>query len=211
MLRSAVRGGQIRMRRAEGRLRKAAAGGVLIDVPAAAAQALADEINQSYSSEYWRRNVNDHTRERLKALLEDGIAQHMSGEAIAQSIFSDEGGIFSLLRARRIARTETTGAMNGGHHSVSMQLIADPETGVVGREWIAVMDNDTRPSHRVADGKQVLGGNPFVVGGYPCRFPGDPSLPVQERAHCRCTILDVYAGEEDPERISSGTVGLAPF
>lgn len=56
-------------------------------------------------------------------------------------------------------------------------------------------DTRTRPTHRVAEGQRVPVGQPFIVGGFPMMFPGDPLGPPQERINCRCVPLLVEQGE----------------
>ena len=45
----------------------------------------------------------------------------------------------------------------------------------MGQEWVAVMDEITRPAHREAHGQQQEFGSPFMVGGEELAYPGDPS------------------------------------
>lgn len=93
-------------------------------------------------------------------------------------------------RAEIIARTETIRASNAG----STALYRD--WGVKFKEWWATADNRTRDTHQVgaAVGKEplVVGiDEPFIIGGVPLMYPGDPGAPLREVANCRCTVLPV--------------------
>jgi hypothetical protein len=98
-------------------------------------------------------------------------------------------------RATVVARTETIGALNAGRLEAFKALAEDdPELGLE-TFWLATSDSRTRPTHRAAEGQRVPVGQPFMVGGFPLRFPGDPSGPPQEVIQCRCTLLLVEPGE----------------
>ncbi len=94
-------------------------------------------------------------------------------------------------RTETVARTETMRASNAG----GFQLYKD--WGVTRKEWLATGDNRTRDSHRVGAvwGKAPLVANidePFIIGGVPMMYPGDPSAPIHEFANCRCTTVPVF-------------------
>lgn len=97
-------------------------------------------------------------------------------------------------RATVIARTETIGALNAGRAD-AFAAAADELDQPMEKLWLATDDKRTRPTHDLADGQRVPVGNPFVVGGFPLAFPGDPTGPPQEVIQCRCTMLLVEKGE----------------
>jgi hypothetical protein len=98
-------------------------------------------------------------------------------------------------RATVIARTETIGAMNAGRSDAFAALIElEPDTEFE-TVWISTDDARTRHTHNEADGQRVPVGQPFTVGGFELRFPGDPSGPPQEIIQCRCVALLVERGE----------------
>jgi hypothetical protein len=98
-------------------------------------------------------------------------------------------------RARVVARTETMGAVNAGALR-SAQLEADARGDVAPfKMWLATDDDRTRPTHREADMQRTLLSEPFVVGGAPLMFPGDPNGPAAEVIQCRCTLLPIVLGE----------------
>lgn len=98
-------------------------------------------------------------------------------------------------RATVIARTETIGALNAGRVEAFQAIAeADPDTRYEVM-WLATDDRRTRETHDEADGQRVPIGSPFIVGGFPLAFPGDPLGPPQEVIQCRCAPLLVEAGE----------------
>lgn len=154
-----------------------------IDTPArssldAVDQVLADRANRLAGQ------VTDTTFAQIQQALADGIAD---GEGINQ-LADRVRHVFQVARSRAelIARTETTGAMNEAAHTYAASLPA----GAVGRkEWLAVHDERTRMTHRVADGQTVPMWSPFVVGSSLMMHPGDPSAPPDEVCNCRCSLL----------------------
>lgn len=59
------------------------------------------------------------------------------------------------------------------------------------QQWLATLDGKTRHEHRMLDGQTVDIGEPFEVGGYKIRYPGDPSAPGRLIYNCRCTLISV--------------------
>lgn len=98
-------------------------------------------------------------------------------------------------RATVIARTEAVGALNAGRSDAFRAFSDEVETDLE-QVWLATDDARTRRSHAEADGQRVPLGQPFIVGGVPLMFPGDPSGPAHEVIQCRCTMLLVEPGEE---------------
>lgn len=131
--------------------------------------------------------ITDRLAEDLRVQLREAIR---AGEGISpmtkriQKVF-DGLARGSAPRARMIARTETTGIVNGGQALAWQQ---NPDV-VEGKEWLSSRDNRVRPSHTAADGQEVTLDNAFNVGGALLRFPGDPQGPAKEVINCRCTIL----------------------
>ena len=97
-------------------------------------------------------------------------------------------------RAVVVARTESMGAYNGGTLD-AFKVIQEETDEKLEKVWLATMDTRTRDTHFIADGQRVPFAAPFIVGGFPGMFPGDPTLPAQEVIQCRCTFLVVEPGE----------------
>lgn len=88
----------------------------------------------------------------------------------------------SKARATLIARSELTLASNLGS-----QMGAEGTGLKLNKYWIATLgDGRTRHTHIEANGQTVPLKDTFSIGGHPARYPGDPLLPVEEIANCRC-------------------------
>lgn len=101
-------------------------------------------------------------------------------------------------RAQTIARTETIGAYNAGTLTAWLSSAAVLEEQL-DKVWVSTHDERTRHAHRDADGQRVPLDGVFQVGGVPLRFPGDPAAPAAQTVACRCTMIEVPAGEPLPD------------
>lgn len=90
------------------------------------------------------------------------------------------------VRAERIARTEVHGAVQGAQLAYAGGLTDMPG---VRKEWLATPDARTREAHRHANGQTQPLAEPFLVGGEPLMFPGDPTGTPDEVINCRCSML----------------------
>lgn len=88
----------------------------------------------------------------------------------------------------------TIGALNAGRYE-AFKVFAAEEDEPMETMWLSTVDARTRETHREADGQRVPIGQPFTVGGFSLRFPGDPTGPPQEVIQCRCVALLVERGE----------------
>lgn len=120
-------------------------------------------------------SVNGTTLENLTGTIAEGID---AGEGIGemtdriQSVYSD----LSDYRAERIARTETTASNNEGF------IEAYKQSGVAThKEWIAVMDERTRPEHAALNGEVV-----------PLDSKFSNNLTYPQEPNCRCVIGPVF-------------------
>lgn len=109
-----------------------------------------------------------------------------------------EGGFEALYdRAVRIARTETTGAVNA-----STLEAARLEAELLGIElhkvWVSTMDPRTRPEHFAADGQRVPLDGEFEIGDARLAFPGDPNGPASQVVNCRCALVMLEPAEPLP-------------
>lgn len=54
--------------------------------------------------------------------------------------------------------------------------------------WVTQGDSRVRDTHLDADGQERKFNEPFIVGGFPLKVPGDTSLgaPLKETINCRC-------------------------
>lgn len=113
--------------------------------------------------------------------------------------------------ARRIARTETHGAIEGGQLAAA-QATAQATGQAMFKRWLSTSDNRCRRTHRIADGQIVPIGERFRVGRALLTHPGQPGGPAHEVIQCRCTSL-ILSGPEVEDALASewGRRGVQPM
>lgn len=134
------------------------------------------------------KTINQTTFGNLQAEFAEAIAEGDTTDLITARVAKVLDPL-PTKRAALIARTETTGIVNGGQRLAYRQV---PEI-VEQIEWLSSRDNRVRPSHQAADGQKITTDQTFTVGGSSLRFPGDPQGAVKEIANCRCAILPVIS------------------
>ncbi|WP_280185470.1 phage minor head protein [Nocardia gipuzkoensis] len=98
--------------------------------------------------------------------------------------------------AALLARNEAVAAFNATRLAAAVEHAT--ETGVrLDKQWIALDDARTRPTHVDADRQRVAIDQPFVVGGHHLQFPHDPDGPIEEIANCRCVLLILNAAPQE--------------
>ena len=115
--------------------------------------------------------VNDTTRDKVTRAIADGIEAGESRNQISDRI-SGVYEEFGTYRSDLIARTESTAANNEGFIEAYKQ--SDVATH---KEWIATMDDRTRPEHMELDGEIVKVSEQFSNG---LMYPQEPN--------CRCVL-----------------------
>lgn len=162
-------------------------GASLIDVPFElppnVLQAVRRSLMELGEQPYWRE-IQAETETRLTDLIRSGIEQGANAERIARRLREEIGGFEARKRARKIARTETTGALNAGHQAAGDDL--QGQGFVVRKTWSATGDRDVRDTHSDIDGTSVTNSEDFIVGSTPAPYPGHWDLPAKERVNCRC-------------------------
>lgn len=132
---------------------------------------------------YWRTSAETF-REAVAEIIADGIQEGVGVRTMASQIRERLDGPQAAMRALRIARTETTAALNAGSN-VAAQELRDAGVGIVKR-WVATLDDRVRPTHLALDSIAVGEDENFDVGGFPAPYPAHVSLPAKERVNCRC-------------------------
>lgn len=134
---------------------------------------LIDKFKKSIDkrAKFFSKEVNNTTFKKLKNTLSEGLE---AGEGYidlsdrVRGVYKDIG----TYRADLIARTESTNANNEG------ALAGYNQSKIVShKEWIAIMDDRTRPEHRALNGEIVSADKEFSNG---LMYPQEPN--------CRCTI-----------------------
>lgn len=114
-------------------------------------------------------------------------------------------------KARRIARTEVQGAVEGGSQAAAAEIAAVTGEQMY-KQWLATSDERTRRSHSVADGQIVRIEDKFRVGGSSLDHPADPRGRDKEIINCRCTTRILDQSEVDDELGGKwGNLGVRPM
>ena len=169
--------------------------------------------NRPYVVDYLARAQNRlvDVPEQAYTLVISQIAEGaMAGESIpkiadrVRESFDVTATPYWRNRPTVVARTETVGAMNAGRQGAFTEVASDLGEPME-KGWLATMAGPTaqrtRPTHRAADigtpetGQRVALDMPFIVGGFPGMFPGDPELPAEEVVQCRCAMIILRPGE----------------
>lgn len=143
---------------------------------------------------------------RAKSSLSSNLPVAQPGEVELDEVVSIKirdwsGHVFNLTTVHGyfvsggIYTGNTIGALNAGRHDAFAAAAEEEPDLELERLWLATDDSRTRTTHRTSDGQRTPIGQPFTVGGFELRFPGDPSGPPQEVIQCRCTMLLVEQGE----------------
>ena len=139
-------------------------------------------------------NITQTTKAKLQEIISNGVAEGKGIDKIVQDILSDETTGYSLMRAKRIARTEVMRASN-----YSAMLAANQHDFEIDKIWISSQDDRTRRiprnnyDHLHMNGKKVQYNEQFVSMGKKgdivlADFPGDPTTPAGFTINCRCTV-----------------------
>jgi uncharacterized protein with gpF-like domain len=164
-----------------------------IELPSAVLDRVRAWVGSTMQQPHWE-GTNAAIKDDIAAAIRAGVEGGESGPETAERVRRALGEAGET-RAMLIARTEVTGALNAGHQA-SREHLADKGL-IKGKRWLAILDGDTRPSHRQASGQEVPVKGEFVIDGERCQHPGDNSLSVGNRARCRCTTISVTALDDD--------------
>lgn len=146
-------------------------------------------------------------KRQISAQTTSGILQ---GETIKQLSDRLQKNIPDMNRvsAVRAARTATTAAQNAGRmdcfHSAQKRGIQ------IEKEWVSTLDDRTRHTHAMLDGKVVPIDTPFEVDGFRIMFPGDPSADPSMVYNCRCTMISRIKGVDMSDAQRRDRNGLGP-
>lgn len=121
------------------------------------------------------RSVNITTRDQLLGAVEPPeIATGDDRRQVAGALVAN----LVTVRALVLAGSAVTTEANQGRHE------AAAFAGVARKRWVVTSSNP-RATHAALNGQVVEMGSAFSNGA---RWPGDPILPVAERANCRCMV-----------------------
>ncbi len=130
------------------------------------------------------RTTVETIRAAMAGVVDEGQTLRDLSAAI-ETVFDKADGY----RAEMIARTESIGAANEGGFLCGKQAQADGLNVV--KDWLAFMDEATRPSHILVDTGVPID-EPFTNG---LMYPGDPAAEAEEVVNCRCSASFYALGD----------------
>jgi SPP1 gp7 family putative phage head morphogenesis protein len=161
------------------------------EIPENVREAIQTSLGELIEEPYWQ-DIQSTTSESLAKILTDAVEEGLNGSQLAKRINQALGGQ-QKVRAKLIARTESTMMFNSGHSAVISELAAD---GLVdGKQWMSIIDDWTRKAHVTLNGKVVDADADFDVGGSKAPYPGHYRLPAKQRIGCRCVVISKFKDE----------------
>jgi len=139
-------------------------------------------------------DVERETTIKVGRILRQAVLAQRTPWDAMQEIGTITGkGVFgsALVRGETILRTEYGRIAQTANYVTLSELSQDQPT--LRKEWSAVIDGRTRPTHAEADGEIRDIDEPYDLGGYPGLYPHDPQLPAEESINCRCISVAMDA------------------
>ncbi|MEK9767831.1 MAG: phage minor head protein [Betaproteobacteria bacterium] len=134
--------------------------------------------------------ISSTTRKQIERIIGSGVSDSLSLDQIAKNIYDFMSGAFSRTRAATIARTETHNAASYANH-----LVHESFDVPLVKQWVSSNDDRAREAHRQANGQQADMNSPFLIGGLPMQYPGDPMGGASNVINCRCVLIYVEKEE----------------
>lgn len=136
------------------------------------------------------------TTERRAEQVRQVIMDADASEADLDEIVRRVAGTYEQRQiwASGASRNEVTPAVN------TAMLLEAAKTGLTTKTWLSSRDDRVRFTHTHeggGDGQDAVLFRPFLIGGFPLMFPGDPTGPPQEVRNCRCVMT--FRKDEDVE------------
>jgi hypothetical protein len=136
------------------------------------------------------KEIQYTTEKKIKKLVRSGIEAGKSNQEIAEDLERSAG--FRPSRARLIAQTETTSAINRATNHSYIKFQEEEDDVKILKQWIASGDDNVRPLHeRLADRDPIPVNDDFRISGYvgpaPAAFGNAPEM----NCNCRCTIAPI--------------------
>ncbi len=159
-------------------------------IPENVTQRIRASLDEMAEQPFWRA-IQSETETNLADIIKESIEAGDSPHRMSVRIREQLGGFDARKRAKKIARTETTMALNSGHEAEREELVA--EGLVSGKQWLTIGDSDVRAEHAALSGNVVAPRADFSVGSSLAPYPGHWGLPAGQRINCRCTTISVLS------------------
>ena len=137
---------------------------------------------------------------KIKKIVRFGIEQGASNQEIAEQL--ERSAAFRPSRARLIAQTETTSAINRATNQAYVRFQEEEDDVQILKQWIASNDENVRELHRILGNDATKGIIPvdsdFSISGYTGPAPAAFDAPEMD-INCRCTIAPIVQIKDDRE------------
>jgi hypothetical protein len=138
------------------------------------------KINQKITTNLSRDIIKERRRLINKRIIVKGVKRPLTNQEIANEL--NKKFINQQARVSRIVNTE----MNRQNQLVG--LVQATSLDFKFKTWNTQRDVKVRDTHEEVDRVKIPINAKFTVGGHKCSQPLDPSLPIEETAHCRCFL-----------------------
>lgn len=136
--------------------------------------------------------TDTYIQEVVKVIIE-ATKLNLRVDEISKLIFDKVNSpTFYKWQALRIARTETTFAMNS-----AKEITGEVSGYLMEKVWVTRVDGRERDSHRAVNSVAIPQNDSFIVGGEKMSFPGDKlhGASASQLVNCRCSFG--YRGKRD--------------
>ena len=122
--------------------------------------------------------------------IKEGLLEGWSIPQMSRAISKRMGdNRYTRKRSTKIARTESTGPLNGTRKESINQANQIPgNEGLVKSIWLSVLAPTTRDPHANLDGVPADEDGMWNLDGYVIPWPGHYTLPPEHRCNCMCSI-----------------------
>jgi len=175
--------------------------GVMTQIPESIRQMIMEELENSFSQPYWK-TISETTGGDAEVYIRQGIEKGWSIDKIASHFSSHFQGTgtkeYAERRARTIAITETGNGLNGARKRSTQQIQEEIPQVSIRQVWLSILSDTTRDTHANLDGVPEDEDGHWNLSGYTIPWPSHYTLPVNERANCKCSIVAEF-GMPDEE------------
>lgn len=156
-------------------------------------------------------SVSNTTHDTLRRAIQKGLKDGDDLDALTNRVRGTLKG-YSEAQAKRVARSETTLAMNAGQHAERTEL------EIPAKEWVSTLDARNRGAnpksifdHLRPDGQITAQDQPFQVSGELLKYPGDSSMGASAGNTINCRCASVASWDEPTFRFDGpGTTVTTP-
>ena len=127
------------------------------------------------------KNISDNLYKDIQTTIGNGLVEGETIRQLQDRIKDLYGPDMADYRAKRIAATESAGAVSDATH------ISYQKSGIKTKAWLATNDGKTRPSHMSAQNQGYIPIEQTFSNGL--RYPGDQNGSAKEVVNCRCALI----------------------